>query len=105
MPSSWTRRDKRKHSKSISLRVHATARARERFGLRGRDLWWFVKAIQGRPEARHIPVEFVEKQSNRVSVFCVTYKEVDIIAVYDRVRKLIITVIEPEVWGSADENS
>lgn len=40
--------------------------------------------------------KFIEKQSNRVSVHSVCYKDQEVFVVYDKERTTLVTVLEPE---------
>lgn len=95
--SSMYKRKGKLPPKAQSERVHAKKRAEERFGvtLNRHDIRDIVYQIQN-----HSAI-FVEKQSQRVSVFVVNLKGIQAFAVYDRVRQTIITFLdkygEPEM--------
>lgn len=84
------------NSKAENQRRHARQRARERFGLEldEHQLRAVVNRIQ-RGESR-----FLEKQSNRVSLHQVEYMGAEMVVVYDRRRKNVVTV-----WPSEDQGS
>lgn len=41
-------------------------------------------------------VKFLAKQSNRITVHLVVYKNTEIVLVYDKMRKQIVTALPPE---------
>lgn len=73
---------------------HACRRACERFGLRltENDIWEIIRKIQNN-DAEHL-----YKQSNRVSHFLLTYDEQKMIVVYDKLRNMVVTFLEPEKY-------
>lgn len=79
--------------KSVCQRIHAKRRAEERYALELNrdDLRNIVQRIQ-QNQATH-----VEKQSHRVSVFDLTYNNIDVRVVYDKNRKTIVTFLPKEV--------
>lgn len=83
-----------RYSKKKRQKHHAQRRARERFGiyLTDNDVNEIIKMIQNASKK----VLFVEKQSNRVSVFQVTYGDEVFGVVYDKIRKMIVTVLKKE---------
>lgn len=76
-------------SKDIAERKHARRRALQRYDLdlRDEDLDLITGMIQTGKAT------FVEKQSNRVSVFTLKFKEKDVKVVYDRQRQNIVTFL------------
>ena len=81
-------RHKDKKSKSKCQEIHAKKRAYQRFGI-DLDTELLVKDIQ------YNKLQFIEKQSNRVTVWRKIDKEeqLDIVVLYDKLRKQIITVM------------
>jgi hypothetical protein len=73
-------------SKKKSIKTHFSLRSIERVGV-FLDEKALVKKIQNNE------LEFIEKQSNRVTVFRFYYKEQAYKLVYDKTRKQIITVL------------
>lgn len=82
----------KKLTKKQSEAIHAKLRAIERYGvsLNNRDLEIIVGRIKNGNS------KTIEKQSNRVSVHKVEYQGVEMIAVYDKHRKMIITFLPKE---------
>ncbi len=82
-------------SKLQTVLKHANRRCKERFGvsLKKAEQRELVKLIQ-----QHEAV-FVERQSNRITVWDVFYKGRDMRVVYDKSRKAIVTVLVPEPEG------
>jgi hypothetical protein len=83
----------RQRSKTKAERRHAIRRFAQRFPkeLTNHEYDELVRQIQsGR-------AKFIEKQSNRVSVFEVKTSGITAIAIYDKSRKTIITFITPEM--------
>lgn len=78
--------------KSVCQRIHAKRRAVERYSLdlNRQDLRNIVTVIQSNKATP------VEKQSHRVTVFDLTYNEVDVRVVYDKQRKTIVTFLPKE---------
>lgn len=94
MPGFSRRRRRKKRTKSENQRIHAKRRARERYGicLVRRDLDKMVASIQSRNGA----AEIVRKVNNRISTWLVTYKGIDLPAVYDCHRHNIVTFLPKE---------
>ncbi len=86
----------RNKNKARSEKKHARRRFAEHFDkeLSNHDYDTLVKQIKDNK------AEFVEKQSNRVSVFKVKTGDITAIAVYDKSRKTIITFITEEMAKS-----
>lgn len=78
-------------NKADCQRIHATKRAKERFDLdlNSKDYDQLVNMIQ-KGKAK-----FLRKQSNRVSLFNVNFKEQDMDIVYDKNRKTVVTFLYP----------
>jgi len=76
-------------TKASCQRRHARNRALQRFDLEltRKDLDFLVQQIQDNK------AKFVERQSHRVSVFKILYKEKDMKVVYDKQRKTIVTFL------------
>jgi hypothetical protein len=74
-------------------RLHCKRRALERFGLRlnRKDLINMVTLIK-RGEGK-----FLKRRSNRVTLWKINYKDNDMIAVYDKLRNNIITVMKGDI--------
>lgn len=79
-----------KKDKGRAQTAHALRRASQRLGLtlNESDLHKVIKDIQSGK------YKCVEVQSNRVSKFKVTIKEVEVVAVYDKLRKTLVTFLE-----------
>lgn len=82
-------RDKRQKSKDIAR--HAKARAWSRFGLRYQDIEIIVNLI------RTNQTTVVDRQSNRISVHAVTYKDEKMNVVYDHTRGMAVTFLYPDM--------
>lgn len=86
----------KKGSKKIAQKRHAKQRALQRYGI---DLnktllrTWVEQIHSG-------SAKFLERQSNRVSVFEITYNDKQIPVVYDRIRKTIVTALPTEYYKS-----
>jgi hypothetical protein len=81
-------------SKRKAQKAHARRRAAERFGIcltneSYRDL---VRQIQSNQ------AKFVEKQSNRVTLWEVDFAGKKAVAVYDKSRHTVITLWDKEIW-------
>jgi len=88
----------KKLTKSQSQRIHAKKRATQRYGIelnkeKHKDL---VSRIQNNKD-----VIFLEKQSNRISVFAILQGSIWVPVVYDRERKTIVSFLPIK---SIDEN-
>ena len=82
--------------KSKTQLKHAIRRVRERFGLRlNEDQMRGIAKKIGRGEA-----EFFDKQSLRVSRFKVSVDGVEMVAVYDKKRGTVVTVLTMEMAES-----
>ena len=81
-------------TKSESQRQHARTRARQRYGalLTEHDFDRIISCVIG----EWGNAELLQKQSLRVSIWKVPYKEWEFIAVYDRQRKQIATFLPPD---------
>lgn len=80
--------------KKKAQEIHARRRAMSRFGLtfgRGRQ----TEAIR---QIQSGKAKFLERQSNRVSIWEVEVEGTKMIAVYDGLRHTIATVLTPEQW-------
>lgn len=80
-------------NKTAALQSHSKRRAKERLGmnLTNRDLDSIVGMI------RNNRGQFVEKQSNRVTLWKVHYRDNDMQVLYDKTRQCIITVFDDSV--------
>ncbi len=76
-------------TKTQACRKHFKARALERYGLElnRHDLRDIAKMIQRNSG------QFIEKQSNRITVWEVTYKDTLLRVVYDKNRKVVVTAL------------
>lgn len=76
-------------SKAKRQTSHFKRRARERFGIyfSKSDIDIIIKKIQN-GEAK-----FIERSSNRVSVFTVWHNEQNLRVVYDKARKTLVTIM------------
>jgi hypothetical protein len=85
---------KDKHSKGYAQTIHAIARAQQRYGLTltRSDIMDLVRQIRDYRNG----VEFVEKQSNRVSIFRVVIRGQKYPVAYDKSRGTICTFLPPE---------
>lgn len=79
-----------KKGKGKSQTAHALRRASQRLGLslNERDLLDVIQDIQSGK------YKCLQVQSNRVSKFKVTIKGVEVVAVYDKLRKTLVTFLE-----------
>ena len=86
------KRRKIKRTKEQSQNIHARRRFQERFGI------FLTKELKAEIlQTIHKGfASFVEKQSNRISLFDVTIKGSTIRVVYDKVRKNIVSALWPE---------
>ena len=87
-----SRRRRSPKSKAKAQINHACKRLGQRY-----DIFADTKTIEAM--VKYIQdgnAEFIEKQSNRVSVFKVTWADKDIKVVYDKMRKTIVTALP---WG------
>lgn len=80
-------------SKAVAEKRHAMRRFAQRFPRELTDDEYnsLIKQIQS-GKAR-----FIEKQSNRISIFQVKIEDITAIAVYDKSRKTIITFLNKEM--------
>jgi hypothetical protein len=78
--------------KSISQRIHAQRRFKERYSeeLTTKDYDAMCRLV------RNSKATFIEKQTNRVSRFKLSYKDKDIYFCYDKQRHTIVTFLKPE---------
>lgn len=78
-------------TKLKSERLHCKKRAFERFGLslNHKDLAIMAKMIQD------LKGEFLRRRSCRVTLWKLNYKDTEMVCVYDKNRKNIITVFKP----------
>jgi len=87
----------RKKAKAKGQMKHTAKRGMERFGLTVSEK--SIKAIVQQIQSGS--AKFLEKQSNRVSLFQVKLEEgVDAVAVYDRERKTIATLLTTQMYTS-----
>ena len=87
---------KKKGSKKDAQKLHAKHRALERYGITlNKTIFrtWIEQIQTG-------AAKFLERQSNRVSVFEVSYEDKAIPVVYDRLRKTIVTTLPIEYYES-----
>ena len=78
--------------KSISQKLHAQRRFKERYGeeLNNKDYNSMCLMI------RNNKAVFIEKQTNRVSRFKLNFKDKDVYFCYDKQRHTIVTFLKPE---------
>ena len=88
----------KKRSKDKQLLIHARRRLRERFGLYLHPNHLVQRILEG-------DAQFLEKQSNRVTVWRVLHNDTPIICFYDKSRKRLVTVITQDMYdeGERDE--
>lgn len=79
----------RRGKKEDRQKEHGLRRLRERLGLNSADYVEIVKMIQ---EGN---AKFVDRQSNRITIFDVEYKGMKARIVYDKIRKNIVTAVPP----------
>jgi len=86
-------------SKAEAEKKHAIRRARERYrlALTDEDYTYLVNCIrkQGQKNRQRMPVELVERQSNRVSLYDIIFPTVVLRTVYDHARGRIVTFLPP----------
>ncbi len=90
----------KKPTKSVSQEIHAKDRALTRFNihLSSEDYIDIIKDIQAGKTT------CVEKQSNRISLHYVTLPDgQEVIAVYDKTRKTIVTFMPEEYIDNKDQ--
>jgi len=81
-----------KTSKAKCQRIHAKNRASRRYGLKLNR--FDRKAIVS--QIRNGDCKLVEKQSNRVSIYNLTYNEIPVQVVFDHQRGEIVSFLPPE---------
>lgn len=81
---------KRKSNKAKAQKRHSTIRALQRFGI-SLDHKKAIEAIQGNTAT------FIERQSNRLTVWLIEQDSKRFPVVYDSTRKTIVTVL-PNEW-------
>lgn len=88
-------------SKAAQQRKHAKRRARQRFGI---ILTQNDEAII-KQKIQNCEAIFIYKQSNRVSHFGIKFQGKDMIVIYDKIHKTIVTFLYPEKydWSNIDE--
>lgn len=76
-------------NKKQAQQEHAKRRARERFGCKftHEDEQEIIEKIQNGVAT------FIQKQTNRISLFGVIYQGVETVIVYDRERKVVVTLM------------
>lgn len=85
------------------LKRHAKVRFIQRAGI-GLTDELHDKIVNG---IRNNEYEFMERQSNRVSLWKVPLENVDgvmgdYIVIYDKIRRSLVTVLTMEMWGSGE---
>lgn len=85
-------------SKAKAERKHCLHRLRERFGvnLSENDYYGIINQIQNNK------AKFVDRQSNRVTIWQLVIQQQDVVVCYDKIRKEIITAI-PAAWYGKEE--
>lgn len=79
-------------SKKKCQKIHTARRIQQRFGdrINQKEL---IKIISSNR------AEFIERQSNRVTVWKVKHCGLSLICVYDKIRKSLATVVTEEMWN------
>jgi len=82
--------------KAVAIRRHVKRRALERFGwtLNRHDLSFLRNLI------RSGEATLIEKQSNRIGLYKTEYRDQEIVLVYDKNRKLIVSL-----WSAEEINA
>lgn len=83
---------KKARTKKDNQIAHAKKRAAERYGLvlNRREYMEVVNLIQDGK------AQFMYRTSNRLAVFSLTYMETDVVVVYDKQRKTVVTFLPKE---------
>ena len=78
--------------KERQQRIHFKRRLEERYErvLTDGDIDFIIARIRKRDSGS---IRFITKQTNRLSVFCITYKDFEFVAVYDGQRKQLVTAL------------
>lgn len=86
-------RRKLKRSKTVCQKIHAKNRIKERFGfeINKHEYRYLISLIQNNK------AQFIKRQSNRTSLFLIKIKNIETVAVYDKIRKTIVTFL-PKEW-------
>jgi hypothetical protein len=92
-------RQRRSRTKTQAQRIHARRRAQTRVGidLQRSDQDEIVRKIQSNE------AEFADKQSTRITRWIVEYADKKFVAVYDKTRKSLVTVITMEMYEQGKE--
>jgi catabolite regulation protein CreA len=93
---------KRKRDKKYDQRIHFKKRVKQRYDL---EINRFVYQ-QLVDQIQDGQAEFIQKQSNRISVFWVMYDDIRIRVIYDKSRKTLVTALPPDgeiEWEIDDE--
>ena len=79
--------------KEKQQRAHFKRRLLERyeFAINDGEIDYLVARIKKNDKL--IPIEYLQKQTNRLSVFDITYKKINFIGVYDKFRKMLVTAL------------
>lgn len=92
----------RRRSKALNQVRHARLRALQRYNveLMDSDIRTIVAMIQ---DGRARPIE---RQSRRLTMFCVRYRSVQMYPIFDRTRKTIVTFLTTQMVedGRSDED-
>ena len=85
-------KDKDIKKKSVSQRLHAQRRFKERYNeeLSTKDYNVMCSMI------RNSKATFLEKQTNRISKFKIVFKNRDVYLCYDKQRHTVVTFLKPE---------
>lgn len=92
----------KKNAKALAQMRHAIKRALERYSLvlSESDYYWLTNCISHqRKNSGYAPVEFVLRQSNRVTIQDIILPKARLRVVYDSLRKSIATFLPPDAMG------
>ena len=82
-------------SKKDSQRSHFKRRTFERYDIKINDSEYDYLVSRIKQNDKNI-VHFLLKQSNRISIHILKYKALEIVAVYDKMRKALVTCLPSE---------
>jgi hypothetical protein len=87
-------------NKTRCQQIHFRRRCTERLGFvpSKRELEELINKIQSNKS------QFIERQSHRITVWRDNFKDIDIILIYDKIRKQIITVMPYSWWEKESKN-
>lgn len=90
-----------RRSKRESQLVHTRRRLRERFAVEGSAAQLDTLIHSMIERIKDGRAEHIEKQSNRVSLFRIELDGYELYPIYDRQRKMIVTVLTKDMVGTA----